>query len=180
MRRARVRVSHWFPFGPLPSEDGAGTFFETLDEFKALLASVPSDDSHVLSGLLPSGRYFETRARELLEPLAAILGLEGSALNGSIASLDTVDHAIEALGAERFLTASWFEPLVAYVGEVVRATTGGKWRVVDEQGIWEPRVVTAVQQYYVTLAVYEALDDWRTTGGIGPMIRGEIGAAKLL
>lgn len=96
-----------------------------------------------LSYRIPQGQYFIEQIPQLVEQLAVQLKISLSELDNSAESLNKVDLAIKRIGRSKCLQPDIFAPLVAYVGEVIRQATGGKWRLrfSDDEKAWEPWIV---------------------------------------
>jgi hypothetical protein len=61
--------------------------------------------------------------------------------------------------SEQTLTAGVFAPLLAYVGEVVRLKTGGRWEMrLDSDGVtWLPWIVDSTGRSYAIVAIHKEL-----------------------
>lgn len=74
---------------------------------------------------------FVHRVDALVSELAVALGPAATALDFGYASLDPVSRHVDTIGIDA-ACESLYDPLVAYVGEVVRRRTHGEWRLADE------------------------------------------------
>jgi len=61
------------------------------------------------------------------DSLAKAIKVKGEALDRSIASLDAVDKALRRIPRAKRPVREILTPLVAYVGEVMRRASGGRW-----------------------------------------------------
>jgi hypothetical protein len=68
-------------------------------------------------------RDVEAHARSL----GPRIKVAGDALDGTVASLDAVDKALKRIPWAKRQVPDLVTPLVAYVGEVMRRASGGKW-----------------------------------------------------
>src|SRR5262249_8384292 len=74
----------------------------------------------------PGGSGFIDAVAQLTQELEAKLKLDAEVLNGSVDSLEHVDQAARRIGVHNFFDdPTLVAPLVAYVGEVMRAATDG-------------------------------------------------------
>jgi hypothetical protein len=157
----------------LPS--GRGQLFESRDELLAALDETAHREArHPLRDLLPEGRTFGERAAELARELAA----QADGLDGTAASLDEVDRLVQRRGAAAFRRPEQYQRLVAYVGEVIRSITGGRWRAVlaaDGQ-TWEPWIVEPDgRDHPVFGLVFKELHEWGSGGSIRGVVAGRLG-----
>jgi hypothetical protein len=139
-----------------------GALWSSLD---VLLASTVTTGGprHILQGRLPPGEHFVTAIPDLIQALAVQLKLPFSFFDYSRHSLLALDRLIR----ERFEPAQriepvLFAPVVAYVGEIIRRTTGGRWdmRQLPQTEIWEPWIVTPSGVEYAPFAtVFKELYD---------------------
>lgn len=94
----------------------------------------------------------------LLAALAGLTGIPTELLDKSEASLDVLDRAIRKLGAGRVLEPDVFSALTAYVGEVMRAVTGGTWATLaGHVGEAVPCVVDKNGRRYLPSRMYKEL-----------------------
>jgi hypothetical protein len=113
----------------------------------------------------PGGSGFIDAVAQLAQELEAKLKLDAEVLNGSVDSLEHVDQAARRIGGHNFLDdPTILAPLVAYVGEVMRAATDGHWdiRVPDFRGgqdsdSWEPVIVGANGREYHPFGIFKPL-----------------------
>jgi hypothetical protein len=130
----------------LVHEDGKGTiypsrdaFIELMDLVESLARQGPVDPKR---SLLPPPEEFLAGIQEHAERLAHLMGSRES-LDGSEASLGTVDRAVQALPRKQRMSLEWVSSLVAYTGEIMRAATNGRWTHMNSSpGEVEPVVVT--------------------------------------
>lgn len=155
-------------------EDGIGFLYQTRNDWTAsmaeieALASTPST-THVLKGRLPHGQRFSEVASELSESLHLQLDLEASQLDSSMDSLRSVDQAIQQIGPSECLSPRLFEPLLAYLGEIVRRRNQDvHWRMVsstdlDGEDIWEPWLVVSQREIPIFIWLYDELYEQEQT-----------------
>ena len=114
-------------------EDGAGNVYESIEAWLSLLQSLESlrnqPPVHLLQGRLPQGRNSINQVPELIDGLAVKLDISLQQLDKSEKSLQAVDRAVKRKGQDECLEAEIFAPLVAYVGEVIRQETNGRWEM---------------------------------------------------
>jgi hypothetical protein len=130
-------------------ERGRGRLYPSKDAFCSMLAEVERQSPvNPFRELLPQGATAD-QVPNLVRDLPAHLGLDAAELNGSEASLDKIDQVMRRLGTSRIssrvLTLEVFAPLTAYVGEVMRNATGGRWemRRGSDGETWEPWILFA-------------------------------------
>jgi hypothetical protein len=162
--------------------DGGGRLWEKRDELVELLKEVRElKPHHFLTGLLPQGQGFMDSVPGLLDTLPQILRTDPAKLDKSQESLDIVDKAMRRLGYARVLEPKVIAPLIAYVGEVVRAATNGSWemRLGSDGKTWEPWVVDPRGEEYGTFFfVGEIINTGRLISLRGH-VEGQLGAARL-
>ena len=74
--------------------------------------------------------------------------------------MDKVEKALRRLSPEQLLTPEVFAPLTAYVGEVLRNKTNGRWemrRATDTERTWEPWIVDPSGRAYAPFGIYKEL-----------------------
>jgi hypothetical protein len=136
--------------------EGRGSLFESREELLALHRDLETrKPEHLLKGRLEQPAEFLTNVPTLIGELATKLRIQVEALDRSEASLELVDAAVRKIGRRKCLTAPYFGPLVAYVGEVMRAATQGRWelRSVDDGDIQEPWIIDPAGREYAPFAV---------------------------
>jgi hypothetical protein len=127
-------------------EDGKGTLYPSREALIELLVHVeslaeqgPIDPKR---SLLPPVDTFLAGIQGQTRHLAHLIGVQ-DVLDGSEASLEAVDRAIQALPREQRMSPQWVTSLVAYVGEIMRTATDGRWdRINLSPEEVEPVVVT--------------------------------------
>jgi hypothetical protein len=77
--------------------------------------------------LLPSIDDFLRDVEAHAKSLGPRLRIPDEALDGTVASLDAVDKALKRIPRAKRPVADLVTPLVAYVGEVLRKASGGRW-----------------------------------------------------
>jgi hypothetical protein len=146
---------------------GSANLYASADDYRALLASVEKISQakwqHPLGTRFSDGQAFIKAVPQLVQQLPAKLGFKVSALNRSLESLDHIDRAAGQLGGPECLDdPAILAPIVAYVGEVLREATGGRWEVRPSQGpggedSWHPVIVGANGREYPTFVVFKEL-----------------------
>jgi hypothetical protein len=158
---------------------GGGRLYPSTDEFLLLLQSheslKPGVAIHLLKGRFPYGQDFPAHVPQLVDELAALLKIPREELDNTEASLDKVDAKVKRIGRTKSLEIPVFPALVAYVGEVMRHETHGKWEIRQDYRdpeIWEPWIIDLEgRSCNPFLAVYDELAEQ------SPMsIRGATGA----
>ncbi|HEY9802349.1 MAG TPA: hypothetical protein V6D25_18455 [Leptolyngbyaceae cyanobacterium] len=96
-----------------------------------------------LSYRIPQGQSFIDEIPKLFEQLSVQLKIPLSELDNSADAMSKLDRAIKRIGRNKCLQPDIFAPLVAYVGEVIRQATGGKWilRFSEDEKAWEPWII---------------------------------------
>lgn len=145
--------------------NGRGRLFESQEDFNVEvqryqeLKITPS--RHVLKGRLPQGKDFIQHVSQLVNELAILLKIPRDDLDNSEASLDKVDMKVKRIGRAKSLEVPIFPALVAYIGEVMRQATNGKWEMrqaYSDKEIWEPWIIDPEgRSCNPFLAVYDEL-----------------------
>jgi hypothetical protein len=126
---------------------GSARIFTSADECLQLLAFVEQQTrrqpSHPLGTAFPGGQGFVAAVPGLIATLPGKLHLAAVRLDGSVGSLTQLDTATQQLGGANCLDdPNVLVPIVAYVGEVVRNATDGRWVIRS----WElPDAVASAQ-----------------------------------
>ena len=165
---------------------GSANIYASADEYRALLTSI-EDNSHAkwqhpLGTEFLDGQAFIKAVPQLVLQLPAKLLLKGSCLNGSVESLHHIDRgATRFSGPECLDDPAILAPIVAYVGEVMRAATAGRWEVRPWQGpggedSWHPVIVGANGREYPTFVVFKELLE---SGSIAARVSYDIGRVPL-
>jgi hypothetical protein len=126
-------------------EDGRGTLYpsrvallELLEHVESLAKQGPVDPKQSL--LLPTDMFIAS-VREQAAHLAQLIGSR-ELLDGSQASLKAVDEVLQNLPSDQRLSPEWVSSLVAYVGEIMRTATDGRWEQVrPSPGEVEPGII---------------------------------------
>jgi hypothetical protein len=125
-----------------------GVIYESLEDFLTWIQILEDigkqPNQHILEGRLPQGKDFPEHVPQLIDELATLLKIPRSELDGKAISLQKVDPKVKRLGKQKCLEVPIFPALVAYVGEVMRLETGGKWdmRLDKHDGkTWEPWIL---------------------------------------
>ena len=165
---------------------GSANIYASADEYRALLASIEENShskwQHPLGTEFVDGQAFIKAVPQLVQQLPAKLRLQSSCLNRSVESLDHVDRgAARFSGPECLDDPAILAPIVAYVGEVMREATAGRWEVRPWQGpggedSWHPIIVGANGQEYPTFVVFKELLE---SGSIAARVSYDIARAPL-
>jgi hypothetical protein len=112
--------------------------------------------------------FFEVADRDSRPPGTALGELghavfgTSSALEMSYAGLAAASAYVESIGFDR-AEREVYDHLVAYVGEVIRVRTRGKWRIDRQQG--EPYPYVAAPKHAVIMPINVV---WSELGGLNP------------
>lgn len=136
--------------------DGTGVEFLERHDFEAFMASLKATprQRHVLHGTPGLDKQFTSRISEWITWLEGELGLPAGTLDASIESLGRLDEALNQRQASN--RNKFFAPLTAYVGEVVRRVTGGRWVMHDAGEICEPWIRSGNEWYKPFSVVHSA------------------------
>jgi hypothetical protein len=120
------------------SQDGRGRLYESRDEFVAMYQHAEKlarrGPINPFRELLPQANFVST-VDDLVRQLPSALKLDAAILDKSEASLEAIDRVLRKMRTERVLTSAVFASLFAYVGEVMRLKTGGRWEMrLDSDG----------------------------------------------
>lgn len=145
-------------------EDGAGRIYDSSAAWFSFIEEVLQHKlpSHFLDGRLPKGQSFASSASELAKELAAQLNIAQEELDQSKISLEKIDRAIKQKGQQECLEAEVFEPLVAYVGEVVKCNLPeARWemRIADDGNTWEPWIITPSKECPIASVLFDELSE---------------------
>ncbi len=125
-----------------------GTLFKSraecikyIEDFQQVFEKAKLESS--LSYRIPQGQNFINEVPELINQLAVQLKIPCEDLDKSKSSMNRVEKSVKRIGRNRCLQPEIFAPLVAYVGEVIRQATGGRWalRFSDDEKVWEPWII---------------------------------------
>jgi hypothetical protein len=146
-------------------DDGNGRLYESKKELQAMLeegerraARGPESICHDF----PQGQAFAEQVPQLVRQLGTELKIDPARLDGSEKSLDAVDKALWRMKPERALSVEVFAPLTAYVGEVIRKATNGRWEMrqaSDADKTWEPWIVDPSGRSCPPFLIYKELSD---------------------
>jgi hypothetical protein len=169
----------------LVSRNGRGRLYASYSDFLAMNEEaerqMKEGPKHLLEGRLQHGQHFLERVPGLVGSLPQILRLDPTLLDGTESSLDAVDEATRRIGAKRALTAAVFEPLVAYIGEVMRRTSGGHWemRLASDGRTWEPWIVDAQGRSHPPFMVFDEFYEHGARGSVRGFVAGQLRAHRL-
>jgi hypothetical protein len=100
---------------------------ESLAEMQRQCEAMPKGPVDPTLTLLPPIDDFLRDVEAHAKSLGPRLHILDDALDGSVASLDAVDKALKRIPLAERPVADLVTPLVAYVGEVLRRASGGRW-----------------------------------------------------
>lgn len=129
--------------------------FESEDIYREHYNILKKDNLHVIN----SSKKFSTiyddtifdnkqinfNANEQIETLATILHVDQRKLDKSVASVSMLDEKINEYYLDGRLMTIMIAPLIAYVGEIIRIETNGKWIIKYEEdyNVWVPKIVSS-------------------------------------
>jgi hypothetical protein len=160
--------------------NGKGRLYESKDEFRAALDELEREARRGPMSIcrdLPQGQSFAEQVPELVRQLATLLKIESAQLDGSEVSLDHVDKGMRRLRPQRILTPEVFAPLTAYVGEVIRNATHGRWemrRGSDVDRTWEPWVVDPSGRSCAPFIIYKDLLEYGRSASLRGWVAGTL------
>ena len=162
---------------------GSANIYASADDARKLLKLVKQNarrhPSHPLGEAFPGGRGFVEAVSRLLEALPGKIGVSGSFLSGSVESLEHIDKVAHRLGGQECLDdPAILAPIVAYVGEVVRRATGGRWAIRNpgSEDDWQAIIVRANGREFRTFIIFKELLE---RGSIRDVVAYEIGDQRL-
>jgi hypothetical protein len=152
--------------------DEVGQLFNNKEDWATDMAEIEAiaaapSMSHVLDGKLPHKQGLAEASGELAQRLYGQLNLNSTLLDGSLESLKNVDRAIKKVDQSECLSPQIFEPLLAYIGEVVKSidpTTHWEMRKLDNppgEETWEPWLVVSQQKFPIFIWLYDELYEHR-------------------
>jgi hypothetical protein len=117
---------------------------------------------------------------ELIDELSARLTLPPDALDRTVDSLALVDDAVRRLDPKKRMGGDLFDSLVAYVGEVIRASTDGVWetRLASDRETSEPWVVARSGARHPPFAIVSQELDAGIDGSLRGALLGELAARR--
>ena len=165
---------------------GSASIFASENEVRDFLSFIEQQGSrkaeHPLGAQFSTGEDFVLAVPRLAEELASKAGLRAEHLDGSLESLEFVDRAARRLGGDAWLQdPTILAPVVAYVGEVMRKATRGRWGIrpggsplLGES--WQPIIVGADGREHTTFWIFKELLE---RGAIRAVAQYEIATARL-
>jgi len=148
---------------------GSANIYSSADEYRRLLTLVDElsrrKPSPPLGTEFPTGQGFIEAVPRLVQALPGKLHFNAEVLSGSVDSLEHIDRATRRLGGPECLDdPNVLAPIVAYVGEVMRRATGGRWEIrawdparADQSCRWQPIIVGVNGEEYPTFAIFKEL-----------------------
>jgi hypothetical protein len=130
-----------------PSREAYAEWWRNAEEEAAKARSAP----HPAVALLPPIDDFLRDVEAHARSLGPRLRIPDEALDGSVASLGAVDKALKRIPRAERPVADLVTPLVAYVGEVLRRASGGRWIKLPptytmRQPVFDPAELAAWQE----------------------------------
>ena len=144
-------------------ETGRGRLYESQNDLRALIEEIEGEAGRGPKSVcrdLPQGQRFAQQVPELVHQLAMLLNIEPAQLDGSELSLDKVEKALRRWRPEEILAPEVFGLLTAYVGEVIRNATHGRWEMrlgSDVDRTWEPWIVDPSGRSCAPFSIYKDL-----------------------
>jgi hypothetical protein len=166
-------------------ENGKGRLYKSKEELQAMLDELEKkarEGPESPCRDFPQGQAFAEQIPRLVGLLPALLNINAAQLDGTEASLDTVDKALRRMRPDRMLEAEVFAALTAYVGEVIRNATQGRWemrRGSDSKGTWEPWIIDPSGHTYPPFAIYKELFEYGRSASLRAFVAGTLGARLL-
>jgi hypothetical protein len=166
-------------------ENGTGRLYESKNELQAMLDEVERRAARGPESIcrdFPQRQAFLEQVPQLVRLLAVQLKLDATQLDGSEASLDKVDKALGRMNPERALTPDVFAPLTAYVGEVLRKATNGRWemrRGLDADKTWEPWIVDPAGRRCPPFLIYKELLEYGKSASLRGWVAGTLATWQL-
>jgi hypothetical protein len=166
------------------SQDGRGRLYESRDEFVAMYQHAEKlarrGPINPFRELLPQANFVST-VDDLVRQLPSALKLDAAILDKSEASLEAIDRVLRKMRTERVLTSAVFASLFAYVGEVMRLKTGGRWEMrLDSDGTtWMPWIVDSSGRSYAVFPIYKEIYEHRRSVSLRGLVAGILGAHLL-
>jgi len=148
--------------------DGSARLYASAAEYRQLLAVVEEtakrQPQHPLGTRFRQGRGFIEAAVPLAQELAGKLNLAAGVLDGSVDSLEHIDQAAQRFGGHNLVQdPAILASIVAYVGEVMRAASNGRWEIRGpvpgdgDEEFWQPVIVGANGCDYHPFGVFKTL-----------------------
>jgi hypothetical protein len=138
--------------GLSPSRAAAEEMKRRLTETKRqMIEQAAGRTPHAAVTLLPPIDDFLRDVEAHARSLGPRLRIPDEALDGSVASLGAVDKALKRIPLAERPVADLVTPLVAYVGEVLRRASGGRWiklppTYTGRQPVFDPAELAAWQE----------------------------------
>ena len=128
-----------------------------------------------LSRLIPEAAQFIKAVPVLIHRLPAQLNIDPAKLDGTDASLKEIDVAIGRMDPELLQEQELFSPLIAYLGEVLRAATDGYWQMKFEHGDWTPLIIGKSGTIYAPTRFYKELIELGRYASVRAFVHGTLG-----
>jgi hypothetical protein len=166
-------------------DEGNGRLYESKSELQAMMAEGERRAARGPESLchdFPQGQAFAEQIPQLVRQLAKELKLDPAQLDGSEKSLDKVDKALWRMDTERALSTEVFAPLTAYVGEVLRKATQGRWemrRATDADKTWEPWIVDPSGRSCPPFLIYKEIMENEKSASVRGWVAGTLATWQL-
>jgi hypothetical protein len=143
-----------------------GNLYESVNDWlteKRYIESLKNQSpTSILKGRFPTGQHFIEQVPELINELAAQLGIPLEQLDGTEESLKVIDRAVQRLKRlKQFDSDRIFAPATAYFGEMIRRKDSRRrWEMLptEDPEIWEPLIVGPQEyRYQPCIPVYDEL-----------------------
>ncbi len=161
-------------------DNGKGRLHRSKEELQAALKQLGQRARQGPESVcrdLPHGQAFAEQVPQLVRLLPAKLNLGAAQLDGTEASLDAVDTALHRMRHRKMLRPDVFAALTAYVGEVIRNVTKGRWemrRGSDFEQTWEPWIVDTSGRIYAPFNIYKELLEYGRSGSLRVFVQWEL------
>ena len=164
---------------------GNGRLYESKSELQAMMAEGERRAARGPESLchdFPQGQAFAEQVPQLVRQLAKELKIDPAQLDGSEKSLDKVDKALWRMDTERALSTDVFAPLTAYVGEVLRKATQGRWEMrqaSDADKTWEPWIVDPSGRSCPPFLIYKEIMENEKSASVRGWVAGTLATWQL-
>ncbi len=131
------------------SQAGTGNLYNSVNDWQSELDELVElgkrDPVHILYSQIPSAERFMEEIPSMISNIAKKFEINPFELDRTLESILILDKAI-ARNNQRSYANNNMEilgSLIAYIGEVIRITINGEWRIKQDSGssAWEPVIV---------------------------------------
>jgi hypothetical protein len=127
--------------------DGSGTLYPSREPLAKMQREIAEEIARgpvdPCLALLPPIADFIRDVEAHARSLGTRIGVADEALDGTVESLDAVDKALRRIPWAKRQVRDLVTPLVAYVGEVIRAASGGRWTTTTSRDHENEPMITA-------------------------------------